>query len=181
MSDIALAEINSFAHVAQQADVQPSESIFVLSSGQLREIISQAIVEATEPLVERIEALENRAARQQEDLATLSTTETQDYRANYQDIREIFAAIEELDGKIAKTTPTTATPRGEKTLARIAKIDGILKARGPTTLKELERILSVDRATMTRLLSKLDKRRYEVHSRPGDEREKVLRLKVQIR
>jgi hypothetical protein len=34
---------------------------------------------------------------------------------------------------------------------------------------------------MTRLLGKLDMRRYDLHSRPGDEREKVLRLKAQIR
>jgi len=70
---------------------------------------------------------------------------------------------------------------GTKTIARIAKIDEILKSRGPTTLKELERILGIDRATMTRLLGKLDMRRYDLHSRPGDEREKVLRLKAQIR
>ena len=70
---------------------------------------------------------------------------------------------------------------GTKTIARIAKIDEILKSRGPTTLKELERTLGIDRATMTRLLGKLDMRRYDLHSRPGDEREKVLRLKAQIR
>ena len=70
---------------------------------------------------------------------------------------------------------------GAKTIARIAKIDEILKSRGPTTLKELERTLVIDRATMTRLLGKLDMRRYDLHSRPGDEREKVLRLKAQIR
>lgn len=82
---------------------------------------------------------------------------------------------------IGKLRNSAASPKGAKTLARIAKIDEILKARGATTLKELERVLAIDRATMTRLLGKLDKRRYELHSRPGDDREKVLRLKVQIR
>jgi Fic family protein len=80
----------------------------------------------------------------------------------------------------ATTTPT-AQPKGEKTIARIARIEEVLKTRGPSTLKELERILGIDKATMTRLLGKLDMRRYELHSRPGDDREKVLRLKVQIR
>jgi len=71
--------------------------------------------------------------------------------------------------------------QGEKTAARITKIDEVLKSRGPTTLKQLEHILGIDRATMTRLLGKLDKRSYELHARPGDAREKVLRLKAKIR
>ena len=75
MSEIALAKINSFAPVAQQADVQPSEeSIFVLTSSQLQEIISRAIQEATEPLHDRIETLEATVAHQREDLAALETT-----------------------------------------------------------------------------------------------------------
>jgi Fic family protein len=66
---------------------------------------------------------------------------------------------------------------GEKTLARIAKIDEILKSRGPTTLKELERILKISDKEMNRILKRLDDRRYEDFSRPGNKREKVLRLK----
>ena len=50
MSGIALAKINSFAHVAEQADVSPEEPIFVLTGSQLQDIISRAIQEATEPL-----------------------------------------------------------------------------------------------------------------------------------
>ena len=86
--------------------------------------------------------------------------------------------IDDLEGKALKRFKCH---NGTKTIARIAKIDEILKSRGPTTLKELERTLGIDRATMTRLLGKLDMRRYDLHSRPGDEREKVLRLKAQIR
>lgn len=88
------------------------------------------------------------------------------------DIDQLFEVVEKKP---------TVSPRGEKTKARIAKIDEILKARGPTTLKELERLLKIDPATMTRILGRLDKRRYELHDRSGDEREKVLRLKAQIR
>ena len=43
--------INSFAPVAQQADVQPAEdSIFVLTSSQLQDIITKAVQDATERL-----------------------------------------------------------------------------------------------------------------------------------
>jgi cell division septum initiation protein DivIVA len=81
----------------------------------------------------------------------------------------------------SKQPARAAPPQGEKSIARIAKIDEVLKSRGPTTLSQLERILGIDRATMTRLLAKLDMRRYELHARPGDAREKVLRLRAQIR
>ena len=47
--------INSFAPVAQQADVQPAEdSIFVLTSSQLQDIITKAVQDATERLYLRL-------------------------------------------------------------------------------------------------------------------------------
>ena len=59
MSEIALAKINSFAPVASQADVSPSEEpVFILTSGQLEAIITQAVELATAPLESRIEDLE---------------------------------------------------------------------------------------------------------------------------
>ena len=173
MSEIASAKINSFAPVAQQADVSPSEPIFALTGSQLQEIIKQAIQEATEPILQDLQDI-----RQEVQYLKDATPGITSLRVD-----DCFEAIEQIDEHLARIdrTKTTTPPRGEKTLARIAEIDSILKTRGPTTLKELERILGIDQATMTRLLGKIDKRRYEIHSRPGDEREKVLRLKVQIR
>ena len=67
MSEIANARINSFAHVAQQAEVSPEEPIFVLTGSQLQEIITRAVQEATERLYleiaydrQRISKLEQR-------------------------------------------------------------------------------------------------------------------------
>jgi uncharacterized membrane protein len=48
MSEIALPRINSFASVAQQAEVSPEEPIFVLSSSQLHEIVFKAVQNALE-------------------------------------------------------------------------------------------------------------------------------------
>jgi hypothetical protein len=55
MSEIALAKINSFASQTMQADfVSPSEeSVFVLTSSQLQEIIRQA----TAPILQELQAL----------------------------------------------------------------------------------------------------------------------------
>ena len=67
MSEIALAKINSFASQAMQADfVQPTEeSVFVLTSSQLQEIIRQA----TAPILQELQALR---ARQEEDIERLA-------------------------------------------------------------------------------------------------------------
>lgn len=124
-----------------------------------------------QPLQDRISSLESIIALQDEKIAALEAT------ASHQEENLLIQLqlIKQLRESGRKPSI------GTKTIARIAKIDEILKSRGPTTLKELERTLVIDRATMTRLLGKLDMRRYDLHSRPGDEREKVLRLKAQIR
>lgn len=150
------------------SQVQPSEDQLITVPSSL-----------LQSLQDRIEALESIVDFQGKEIKALRATQPgiTAYRVD-----DAFEAIRDIDEHLTRIdrSRTTTPPRGEKTLARITKIEEILKARGPTTLKELERILGIDQATMTRLLGKLDKRRYEVHSRPGDDREKVLRLKVQI-
>jgi len=124
-----------------------------------------------QPLQDHISSLESIIALQGEKIAALEATASH-HEENLLIQLQLIKQLRESGRK-----PSIGT----KTMARIAKIDEILKSRGPTTLKELERTLGIDRATMTRLLGKLDMRRYDLHSRPGDEREKVLRLKAQIR
>jgi len=124
-----------------------------------------------QPLQDHISSLESIIALQGERIAALEATASH-HEENLLIQLQLIKQLRESGRK-----PSVGT----KTIARIAKIDEILKSRGPTTLKELERTLGIDRATMTRLLGKLDMRRYDLHSRPGDEREKVLRLKAQIR
>jgi hypothetical protein len=75
MSEIALAKINSFAHGAQQADVSPEESVFVLTGSQLQEIISQEVLETTKSLNSRIDALEDRIIKQDEKIRALEATQ----------------------------------------------------------------------------------------------------------
>ena len=97
-------------------------------------------------------------------------------------LRDDFAGLQVDHGKriIALEKSKNLLPKGEKTIARISKIEEILKARGPTTFKELERLLKIGPGEMTRLISKLDKRKFEVHPRPNHNREKVLRRKQEI-
>ena len=67
MSEIALAKINSFAPIATQADFVPpsEESVFVLTSSQLQEIIRQA----TAPILQELQALR---ASQEADIERLA-------------------------------------------------------------------------------------------------------------
>jgi hypothetical protein len=191
MDNVANASIKAFGQSPKADFVSPSEeSVFILTACQLQTIVSQAI----QPLKDEITALRSKVARleeleeiyhgpgpQAEDIPILRECWTK-RREIMNDLPSRVWGIEEDLAKLEQR-PSTPAPnaKGSKTIARIAKIDEVLKSRGPSTLKELERILGIDKATMTRLLARLDMRRYELHSRPGDDREKVLRLKVQIR
>ena len=55
---------------------QPSEeSVFVLSSSQLQEIITQGVQDATKPLNSKIDALEDRIIKQDEKIVALESTQ----------------------------------------------------------------------------------------------------------
>jgi hypothetical protein len=181
MSEIALARINSFASTTTRADfVPPSEQLITLTIGQLQEMIVQAVQRAIQPLQDEVMQLRAILDLQDEKIVVLEATEEHDVNRICLDIAHDRQRISKLETR--PTTPApAAAPRGEKTIARIAKIEEVLKSRGPTTLKQLEHILKISPKEMNRLLVKLDMRRYELHARPGDAREKVIRLKVQIR
>ena len=70
--------------------------------------------------------------------------------------------------------------KGAKTETRLKKLEEILKEKGSCTYHELERLLKISPKEMNRLVSGLDNREYEVFTRNGDNRQKVLRKKAQI-
>lgn len=170
MVEIAYASINNFVPVAGQSNVQHSEPIFVLTGSQLKETITKAI----QPLQDEVRDLKNIVANLESKVSALERTQDTQGENEVNLLRIINDLRKDKE-------PQPLQTKGSKTIARIAKIDEILKARGATTLKELERILKISPKEMNRLMAKLDMRRYEVHVRLGDEREKVLRLKLQIR
>jgi Fic family protein len=177
MIDVVDTRIKAFGKSPKTDFVSPSEQLITLTIGQLQDLIKEAI----QPLQDCIESLEKMVAAQDEEIAALESTQEHDVNRICLDICQDRQRLTRLESRPSTAPTPIVPPKGEKTIARIAKIEEVLKSRGPTTLKELERILGIDRATMTRLLVKLDMRRYEIHSRPGDDREKVLRLKAQIR
>jgi TolA-binding protein len=180
--------INTLRISSEADNVPPAdEPVFILTASQLSALTTQTVQKAIQPLRDRISEMDGRIARLEEEnasmrlkMASLESTEEQDVTRICLDVAQDRQRISKLESKPTGPAPT-APPQGEKTVARVAKIDEVLKSRGPTTLTQLEHILGICKATMTRLLGKLDMRRYELHARPGDAREKVLRLKAQIR
>jgi hypothetical protein len=58
--EVAYASINNFVPVAEQANVQPEEPIFVLTGSQLEKIVTRAVQEATKSLISKVEALDEK-------------------------------------------------------------------------------------------------------------------------
>ncbi len=171
MLDVSTVSINSL----------PYQAITQTESAILNQIFVelQTLHEEVDKLREENQNLKDKIASQDKRIASLEIQQDKDFDEIASKINEHSEAINKCWQAI-KATPHQASSRGKKTIARMTRIDEILKAHGPITLKELENILKIDPATMTRLLTNLDKRQYEIHTRPGDEREKVLRLKTQI-
>lgn len=159
MSEIALAKINNFAHVAQQADVSPEEPIFVLTGSQLQEIISRAIAEATEPLKAEIQELRD--------------VERQDMRTLSHDIQDAFESIDEIDTKNNHKVP------GKTEISRAEKIEKYLQARPDhrATFETLKGCLGVDKNRLKeaiRTLMESSPGRYGITRAPGDKRKRTL-------
>ena len=173
MSDVAASINKCFGAGPKAEEVQPSEDFLFITPSQLKATIAQAVAEATEPLKAEIQDLRQEVQHLKDTTPGITASRVDD----------AFEAISDIDEHLAKIdrTRTTTSPQGSKTVARITKMDEVLKARGSTTLKEMERILKIRPQEMSRILRRLDKRRYEIFIRNGDEREKVIKLKVQIK
>ena len=86
----------------------------------------------------------------------------------------------EAINKVWSISKRPVAPKGQKTSERLRKLDQILKTSGAKTLTQLEKDLGVSPQEMSRLLSRLDKRKYQIFPREGDKREKVIKLRSRI-
>ena len=181
MDNVATASINTFGPMPE-ADVLPSEDpIFVLTSSQLQEIISRAI----QPLQGRIESLESIVASQGEEIAALKATVT-GQGSRLETARDRLLTVEvdqdfirsDLLKLCAKADQNTAAI-GKTSEKRIAEIDNILRAyNGAVPFKIIRDKLGLAPNQFSRLVSSLDKRKYQVSSHPSRAKEKTLKAKV---
>jgi hypothetical protein len=161
MSEIALPRINSFAPVAQQADVSPEEPIFVLTGSQLQEIISRAVL----PLQAELQDLKDTVALQGGKIVALEAT---------QDLQAENSFIQlQLINDLRKKDP------GKTELTRAEKIQKYLEARPDhkASFETLKGHLGVDKDLLHQAIKTLmdsHPGRYGIARAPGDKRKRTL-------
>ena len=181
MDKLATASINSFGP-SPKANAPPEDPIFVLTAGQLQEIISRAI----QPLQEELSELRATVASQAEELAALKATVTS--QGNKLDNARDRLLTVEVDQdfirsdllKLCAKADQSAVVIGKTSEERIAEIDKILKAspNGAAPFKLIRDKLGLAPNQFSRLISSLDKRKYQVTPHPSRPKEKILRAKV---
>jgi len=179
MTKLSTARINSFGLMPGAEAVPPEDPIFVLTSSQLQEIISRAI----QPVKNEVMELKATVASQGEEIAALKAT-VAEQRADYESLnllrcdefaialRRIKALQEKLDG------PSQGI--GKTSEKRIAELDKILKVspNGAAPFKLIRQKLGLAPNQLSRLISSLDKRKYQVVSHPSRPKERILKAKV---
>jgi hypothetical protein len=200
MIEIAQA-INTFG--LPEGHVQPDDQL-ILTRGQLQEIIQAAI----QPLLDRIEALDSLQARNSlcgdpedqknlleivEHQAQITQALNAKLAAFSEKIGAVESKIENLDEqtqleraydrqRIAKLETGTHANPGPKTASRIAKLKEVLKGRGgSSTFAQIQKDLGISPSQLSKLVSRLDKRIFEVWRRAGGKHgEKVLGLRARL-
>ena len=148
-----------------------------VTAGRLQDFLTLAVAEATEPLKAEIKDLKDEVQSLRQEVQYIKDTKPGITALRVDDA---FEAIEQIDEHLVKIdrARTTAPPQGSKSVARIVKLKTALKARGGgMTFKEAEKLLGIKRNQMTKLVSQLDKRSFEIFTRAGNKREKIIRLK----
>jgi hypothetical protein len=175
MSKIANASINSFASQTMQANVpQAEEPVFILTSHQLQDLITQAVTEAIQPLQDEVSQLRVTVARQDEKIAALQAT--QDTHADNSLIQ--LRLINTLREDVHKDSGPSA---GE--LERVAKIEKLCTdAPGHMiSLPELRGRLGLDKAVLSRLMKRVDHDRFYLRQSKTDKRIRYLCLRPEVR
>jgi uncharacterized membrane protein len=143
MNNVALAKINSFAPIAAQTDFEsPSEeSVFVLTSGQLKDLIKEAI----QPLQDEVSQLRATVERQDEKIASLEA------RIGLQEDNGLIQLrlIGQLREAAKKEVQPMQKDRGEILRALLAAHGGKMLA------KDARQKLRMDKGNFSRLLDSL--------------------------
>ena len=167
MKEIAAASINTFGPVPK-VEVSPSEPIFVLTAGQLKEIISQAI----QPLQDEVMELKATIACQNEKIRSLEAMQEAE-------ISRVCVDIAYDRQRLAKLEKSEPGPTDEE---RMEKLEGYLKDKKSAGMKpeasftEARTHLEVSRSQFSKLISKLDLRDFVVFPHPLNYKSKMIGL-----
>jgi len=178
MQEIATASINSFG-IAPKADVPPEDSVFVLTSSQLRGLITQAVQKGIEALQDEVMELKATAASQGEEIAALTAT-VAEQRADYEGLNDLrcedFSNLaRRLNAHLAKDQEP-----GKTELTRAEKIEKYLSSRPDhrATYETLKGMLQVDNVRLNesiKILMATSDHSYVIQKeKTGDKRKRSL-------
>ena len=173
MDNVATASLNNLR--VSEAEVPPSEDpIFVLTSSQLRQIITEAVHEAIQPLQDRIEGLESTVASQGEETVFMRSTVASLESLLESEISRVCVDIAHDRRRLAALEKVEPQPlqkdRGEILRALIAANGGKMLA------KDARAKMRMDKGNFSRLLDIL---KDDIETKPlhQDKRNLVLIIK----
>lgn len=175
MDNVAIASINTFGPMPK-ADVLPSEDpIFVMTSGQLQEIISRAI----QPLQDRIESLESMVAGQGEEIAALKATVAEQHGNIKHELDGVYSSLFLHRNQIDKLSEPQKDEPGETETARAEKIRKYLLSQPGrrASYESLRGHLDIDKFALNdaiNVLMETSPSRYGVVRSPVDKRKRIL-------
>ncbi len=179
MDIVDTLQINTFGN-SPKADVPPSEeSVFVLTPGQLRDIIIGAVQEAIQPLQGRVESLESTVASQGEELAVMGRKLASLESLQEQDTTRICLDIAYDRRRLAALEHPTKEP-GKMETTRAEKIEKYLASRPDhkATFETLKGMLQVDNVRLNeaiKILIATSERSYVIQKeKTGDKRKRSL-------
>src|SRR5271157_1209630 len=121
MSEIALAKINNFAHVAQQADVQPEDPILAIPVSKLQGLLNE--LATTYNVV--AEMVRDSAILRGRELARMTTEASNSIKATGSPIDKVLllnAHTRRLLAKVRETLKTRSSQEGGKVIQVCTKI-----------------------------------------------------------
>jgi hypothetical protein len=174
MIKIATA-LNSFAS-APEAAVPPSEEIFVLTAGQLQDLILKTIQQATAPLKVRIQNLEQERKREE---SGEGKGAIQALKTRLESLEEMTARERAFDRQRISRLEHPEKEPGKKELTRAAKIEKYLAARPDhrATFETLKGHLGVTNDLLgdaIKTLMEASPGRYTVLKAQQDKRKRIL-------
>ena len=165
MEVVDTAQINSFAPIAEQTNfVQTSEeAVFILTAGQLKDLISQAI----QPLQDEFMELRATAAAQDEKIAALQATQ------------ETQADNSLIQLRLINDLRETKKGPGKTEISRAEKIEKYLSSRPDhrANFETLKGHLGIDKVLLNqtvKILMASSPGRYGIARTPDDKRKRTL-------
>ena len=174
MDKVAIARINNL-RISEADFVPSSEQTITVSLSDLRQIFTQAIQKAIEPLQDEVMQLRATVARQDERIGQLEA------RISLQEDN----ALRVLD-RFDRLKDEVKTAREEPTATESERIDRIEKLcqdapRHEISLSELRGRLGIDKAVLSRLLKKIDRDKFYLRKSTIDKRIRYLCCRPEVR